>query len=349
MRGRFDQTRLSGLWMWLAVLIGAAVIGDASAVLVERTTSPEAHPRCTLTAARCARQSGAPSGVASFLGDGRWKGGGHSAHVRGRTSLGCCGRVSEAKDHVSEIPCVILDSILPRQCLSFETVDPIFRKMIESIQEKAGPGGEFGCFGMLGVDVQRQAMLRCGTEVVISELNMTDHCVKIKVQGSRRFWLVGDPWNDDQGGFYVTRVEYVDGEDDDSREVLDSEEQSRETAAALAEQVAEADAEVNVAMAQELEPLVETWKRLVVDGKRERQPDQIKTVLQDLGPMPPAEEPRNRALWVAALINPLPALGVSLEIRPAVLSAPTTAAALEAVMHGIKTSIAHLDGSEPMW
>ena len=66
-------------------------------------------------------------------------------------------------------------------------------------------------------------------------------------------------------------------------------------------------------------------------------------------PMPPAEEPRNRALWVAALINPLPALGVSLEIRPAVLSAPTTAAALEAVMHGIKTSIAHLDGSEPMW
>jgi len=348
MRGRFDQTRLSGLWMWLAVLIGAAVIGDASAFLSSAPLLPRRTPvaRLQLRDVRARVGLRAASLLSLAMDAGRE---GDTPRMSEADFAGLLRRVSEAKDHVSEIPCVILDSILPRQCLSFETVDPIFRKMIESIQEKAGPGGEFGCFGMLGVDVQRQAMLRCGTEVVISELNMTDHCVKIKVQGSRRFWLVGDPWNDDQGGFYVTRVEYVDGEDDDSREVLDSEEQSRETAAALAEQVAEADAEVNVAMAQELEPLVETWKRLVVDGKRERQPDQIKTVLQDLGPMPPAEEPRNRALWVAALINPLPALGVSLEIRPAVLSAPTTAAALEAVMHGIKTSIAHLDGSEPMW
>ena len=37
--------------------------------------------------------------------------------------------------------------------------------------------------------------------------------------------------------------------------------------------------------------------------------------------MPPADKPHRRAMWVAALINPLPALGVALEIRPAVLQA----------------------------
>ena len=57
---------------------------------------------------------------------------------------------------------------------------------------------------------------------------------------------------------------------------------------------------------------------------RERSPGHLAGVLADLGPMPPAARPRDRATWVAALINPLPALGVSLEIRPAVLCAAST-------------------------
>ena len=43
---------------------------------------------------------------------------------------------------------------------------------------------------------------------------------------------------------------------------------------------------------------------------------QINLILAHLGPMPPGDHPRERAMWVAALINPIPALGVSLEIRP---------------------------------
>lgn len=41
-------------------------------------------------------------------------------------------------------------------------------------------------------------------------------------------------------------------------------------------------------------------------------------VLRDLGDMPGTDSPRERAMWVGALINPIPALGVSLEIRPVI-------------------------------
>lgn len=39
--------------------------------------------------------------------------------------------------------------------------------------------------------------------------------------------------------------------------------------------------------------------------------------------MPPVRDADALALWAAALVNPLPALGVALEIRPAVLDATT--------------------------
>ena len=44
----------------------------------------------------------------------------------------------------------------------------------------------------------------------------------------------------------------------------------------------------------------------------------LRGVRASLGPMPPADEANERALWVAALINPLPALGVALEVRGSV-------------------------------
>ena len=77
-------------------------------------------------------------------------------------------RVAQAKDSVSEMPCVILDAILPRQRLSFETADPIFRKLVDNAAARA-EGLGLGSFGMLGVDVQRQSMMRCGTEVHTSQ------------------------------------------------------------------------------------------------------------------------------------------------------------------------------------
>jgi hypothetical protein len=54
-------------------------------------------------------------------------------------------------------------------------------------------------------------------------------------------------------------------------------------------------------------------------------------------------------MWVAALINPLPALGVALEIRPAVLQASSVANALGVVTQGIRSSIDHVNGTKPLF
>ena len=89
--------------------------------------------------------------------------------------------------------------------------------------------------------------------------------------------------------------------------------------------------------------------RLVREGGHERHPDQLNNLFRDLGPMPPAEDCDDRAIWLAALINPLPALGVALEIRPAVLTAQATSTRLEVALAGLKSSISHLNGTKPLF
>ena len=65
--------------------------------------------------------------------------------------------------------------------------------------------------------------------------------------------------------------------------------------------------------------------------------------------MPPATNPTDRALWVGALINPLPAMGVAMEIRPALLTANTAKERVDIALNGIKASTGHMDGSAPLW
>mmetsp|Transcript_120182 Transcript_120182/g.340237 ORF Transcript_120182/g.340237 Transcript_120182/m.340237 type:complete len:544 (+) Transcript_120182:55-1686(+) len=98
---------------------------------------------------------------------------------------------------------------------------------------------------------------------------------------------------------------------------------------------------------KDLEPLVIVWLSLVRGGF-ERKPKQMDMILDDLGPMPPAEEATARAIWVAALINPLPGLGVAYEIRPSMLMANTVQQRLEVATDGLQSSISHLDGSRPL-
>lgn len=104
---------------------------------------------------------------------------------------------------------------------------------------------------------------------------------------------------------------------------------------------------VDIKTSEALEPLVNTWLALVRAG-HERQPGHIDIVLEHLGPMPPAHQFTNRALWVCALINPLPGLGVAYEIRPAALRAQSARERVEVAISGIRASIAHLDGTAPM-
>ena len=68
-------------------------------------------------------------------------------------------------------------------------------------------------------------------------------------------------------------------------------------------------------------------------------------VLADIGPRPPAyEEPTALALWIGALINPLPALGVAPEIRGRLLEATSAGARLAIAEWGVRRSLANLKG-----
>ena len=86
--------------------------------------------------------------------------------------------------------------------------------------------------------------------------------------------------------------------------------------------------ETLVGRCQELEELMIKWLKLVRSTKRERTKGQLERLLVDLGPLPEVDHPSERALWIAGLINPLPALGVALEIRPAVQDCPAQPALL---------------------
>lgn len=86
--------------------------------------------------------------------------------------------------------------------------------------------------------------------------------------------------------------------------------------------------------------LAEEWKELVRSTGRERWPGQLESIIDELGPMPSALNAR--ACYIAALINPLPALGVALEIRPAVITARSTSRRLSMAEDGLRDSIRRL-------
>lgn len=95
--------------------------------------------------------------------------------------------------------------------------------------------------------------------------------------------------------------------------------------------------------AQELVTNVDIWLRLVQEGGHERTAGQVQAILEDLGPMPnPDQRPGALAMWVGALINPLPSLGVAWEVRPALLRAMSSEQRVELAIEAIEASIAHL-------
>ena len=74
----------------------------------------------------------------------------------------------------------------------------------------------------------------------------------------------------------------------------------------------------------------------------------LNRIKEDLGPCPPVTEPSLFAFWVAALINPLPPMGVSLEIRGQMLESKDILMCLQILERGLKRSIENLNGTKPL-
>jgi hypothetical protein len=100
-----------------------------------------------------------------------------------------------------------------------------------------------------------------------------------------------------------------------------------------------------MANSRQLSGLADQW--IALARTKQRQEGQIDKLLLDLGDMPSSEAPTDRAFWVGALINPIPAMGVALEIRPALLTAQTADERVDVALAGIQRSIKHMQG-EPL-
>ena len=94
--------------------------------------------------------------------------------------------------------------------------------------------------------------------------------------------------------------------------------------------------------AQELLPLINEWIVLARSSQRERRKGQLDAILSDLGPSPDADHADDLALWTAALICPLPPIGVAIDVRPAVLGATDALARVSLVGGALVDSIARM-------
>lgn len=224
-------------------------------------------------------------------------------------------RIAALDAEEDDAACLVLDAMVPRQRLALRFASD-FAESLQTIRASGKP------MCMLGIDPRQRTVMRRGVEARIESLAASDGGLDAVLIGGRRFELL----ETDSGAWppaerlFDARVRWL---------------QEPPSAGAAVER------------AESLEPLVARWIELVRSTGRERQPGQIDTLLGDLGPMPEASDADDRALWVAALINPLPALGVALEIRPLALAATSTLARLAVAQRGLEDSIARLEQPGP--
>ena len=253
-------------------------------------------------------------------------------------------RAREASLDVLRI--LVLDASVPKQVLplQFDGDNPA-REL--NAGTRLGEDVELGdAFGMLGQAPSNGQILPNGVEVVVTRL-MTKPSGEtlVELTASRRFKIIGSPFEDEnRGGAPSARVVWIDESEGAGEQMVQD---STTTSDGETVDPSSCDDEAK-ALAMELPGLVDEWRALVVSRKRERQPDQLKLIMSHLGPMPSIDRPAELACWVAGLINPIPALGVAYEIRPALLISPTVGDMIRVSHRGISLSIENLRDSPQM-
>ncbi|KAL1514904.1 hypothetical protein AB1Y20_003984 [Prymnesium parvum] len=216
-------------------------------------------------------------------------------------------RLAALKHDEADVKCLLLDAMVPRQRLQIQFGPPVSDVLREL--RRTGDG-----LAVLGVNHRSGEVLRRGVEARVEAMSpyrasagyFSSHsltplrsftALDTTLVAGRRLEIVehgAASWPPDELVF-PARVRW-----------LPSDEMAPPSA---------------ILLAQSLPPLVDEWLQLVRTTKRERAAGQMSGVLNDLGPISEMETPDDLAFWVAALVNPLPALGVAVEVRAAMLEA----------------------------
>jgi Lon protease-like protein len=254
-------------------------------------------------------------------------------------------RVAEVQDRDNKMPLVVLDSMLPRQVLKIQVNNPLLMELVRDCLQNENPF--FGMLGLARLRSGEQVHLKSGVEVKIGnpEFVVSDETssgIRVELRAGRRFTIQGEVDNAG-GGWTEARVKFLESKEEEEEEITKGKDRF---SVARAISMAKEFTSPNLNM-KDNKSLIDTWIDLAKEN--ERAPGQIDELLEQLGEIPPVEEPSELAFWVGALINPLPALGVALEVRPALLTAKKAEQRVQVALDGILRSIKHMDGSAPLW
>ena len=245
---------------------------------------------------------------------------------------------------------LVLDASLPKQKLglNFGTQSDAKRSLNcgTSVGEGKIPLGTK--FAMLGMSPTNKKVLPCGVEVEVTQFEVNDDgSTFVELTGTKRFKIDEQgPYLDEEEIPHV-RVRFID--DDKACGSLDDYIPKPGTESfAMMESLGELadNEEALLERSSDLDVLLEKWERLVIDGKREQQPNHLELIRLHLGEFPDVKAFARRAVWVCAYINPIPSLGVAYEIRPALLMAPTVGDMLRIAKAGLELSITKMSNED---
>ena len=249
-------------------------------------------------------------------------------------------RVDQVTDRATKLPIIILDAMLPRQVLNITIPsDALLLRLIK--QQITNETPYFGMLGLIRSRSGQQPLLPLTTgvqvdivskpKIIVEEDGTTS--IQILLKGSHKRFKINKEVSTTPEGWMEARVDFMTLIDDESECISRTTNDRYGLARAMSK-------------ARVLPDLIQEWIELA--RTKERHSGQIDTLLQDIGTTPPPpEEPTNISLYVGALINPLPALGVALEIRPSLLLAKTPEERVDIAIQGIRKSIRHMQG-EPL-
>ena len=249
-------------------------------------------------------------------------------------------RMEEVSDRQTKLPVVVLDSILPRQVLKIKVENEVFVSMVKDLQDPRTDGQTFAMVGSGQFPDGTRRPLKTGAEIeIVGTPRLAESgSVQITLRAGRRIEISGEVENSAMG-WTMARVSFISSSEQEKDEECGPDPLS------LARAMSQARSFTLPTMDEV--SLVDRWIGLA--RKNERESGQIDRLLEVLGPIPDDTSPTERALWIGALINPLPAMGVALEIRPALLNANTAEERVRIALDGLLGSVRHMDGTKPLW
>eukprot|EP00986_Skeletonema_menzelii_P008651 scaffold3743_cov155-Skeletonema_menzelii.AAC.6 len=271
-------------------------------------------------------------------------------------------RLQQVEDNSTRLPLMILDTMLPRQILQIQIQHPTLKALMKHRVNEETP--TLGMLGMARLSTGQTVPLKTGVEVEIIQMEKAtdsppdntssstggeEEGWDISLRAGRRFTIDGEVDKTEEG-WTEARVKFLDSSEEEETEISSAMKGPSSTesigdrlSVARAIQKCKEFTAPNMNMSGSLS-LVDRWIELAKEN--ERHPGQIDALLKQLGEIPPEHEPTERALWVGALINPLPSMGVAMEIRPALLVSKKAEERVQVALDGLLRSIRHMDGSE---